>query len=268
MTLAMTPDEIVQELSRRHRKPPMPALQAAIEQRAEVAARLLGELDRLLARLNAITEKAETEQEFLALGSELLSRPSPVFYGFLLAAEWKQKDAYPRFAELLSWSWAGAPDLLSDMVHAELGPAVMAEIYDGDPSPLFDLLLDDSGDEDIRFWQWRTLILLVLRGALDLDALRTFLVRAFDELEQEPESHVWAGWEEFILYFGLEDLTPLVERAHAVQRIRDGTIEEFRRKFAWSLAHPEHPLGLDEVRPFRGLMSEIEWAVETRWPRP
>ena len=103
MTLAMTPDEIVQELSRRHRKAPMPALQAAIEQRADVAPRMIGELDRLLARLNAITEKAETEQEFLALGSELLSRPSPVFYGFLLAAQWKQKEAYPRFAELLSW---------------------------------------------------------------------------------------------------------------------------------------------------------------------
>ena len=27
----------------------------------------------------------------------------------------------------------------------------MAEIYDGDLSPLFDLLLDDAGDEDIRF---------------------------------------------------------------------------------------------------------------------
>ena len=144
----------------------------------------------------------------------------------------------------------------------------MAEIYDGDPSPLFDLLLDDSGDEDIRFWQWRALIPLVLRGALDLDVLRTFLVRAFDDLEQEPESHVWAGWEEVILYFGLEDLTPLVERAHAVRRIRDGTVEESRRKFAWSLAHLEHPLKRDEVRPFRGLMSEIEWAVETRWPRP
>ena len=98
----------------------MPALQSAIEQRADVAPRMLGELDRLLARLNAITEKAETEQEFLALGSELLSRPSPVFYGFLLAAEWKQKEAYPRFAELLSWPWAGTPDLLSEMAHAEL----------------------------------------------------------------------------------------------------------------------------------------------------
>jgi hypothetical protein len=246
----------------------MQALQAALEQRADVAPLMLGELDLLLGRLNEILEKALTEGAFLAQGRKLLRKASPVFYGFLLAAEWKQKEAFPGFAELLGWPWAGAPSLLSEMAHAELGPAVMAEIYDGDPSPLFDLLLDDAGDEDIRFWQWRTLILLVLRGALDLDAVRAFLVRAFDELEQEPESHVWGGWEEVIIYFGLEDLTPLVERAHAVQRIRDGTIEEFRGKFAYSLAHPGHPLERDEVRPFRGLMSEINWAVETRWPGP
>ncbi len=151
---------------------------------------MLDELDLLLARLNEILEKAATEQAFLSMGSKLLRKPSPMFYGFLLAAEWKQKEAYPRFAELLGWPWAGAPSFLSEMTHAELGPAVMAEIYDGDPSPIFDLLLDGAGDEDIRFWQWRTLIPLVLRGALDLDAVRKFLVRAFDELEREPEQHV------------------------------------------------------------------------------
>ncbi len=113
-----------------------------------------------------------------------------MFYGFLLA-EWKKKEANPRFAELLGWPWAGAPSLLSEMAHVELGPAAMAEIYNGDPSPLFDRLLnDDAGDEDIRFWQLRALILLVLRGALDRNAVRKFLARAFDELEQEPEQHV------------------------------------------------------------------------------
>ncbi len=149
----MTPDEILRELSKRHRKPPMPALQAALEQRAEVAPLMLDELDLLLARLNEILEKAETEQAFLSMGSKLLRKPSPMFYGFLLATEWKQKEAYPRFAELLGWPWAGAPSLLLEMAHAELEPAIMDEIYDGDPTPVFDLHLDDAGDEDIRFWQ-------------------------------------------------------------------------------------------------------------------
>ncbi len=266
----MTPQQIVNELSKRHKKPPLKALRAALEQRDAVAPLLLDELDQLLARLNEILDTARTEEEFLEMGSKLLReferKPSPMFYGFLLAAEWKQKEAYRRFAALLSWNWAGAPGLLSELVYENVGAAVMAELYDGDPSPLFNLILDHAAGESIRFWQWRALILLVLRGALDIGAVRKFLVRAFDDLEQEPESHVWSGWEEVIIYFGLEDLVPLVERAHAVQRIQDGTIEEFREKFAYALAHPERPIEDEALHPIEGIKAVIEWAVEVRWP--
>ena len=122
-----------------------------MEQRAAFAPLMLEQLDVLLARLTEILETAETDQELIGLGSKLLRNPSPAFYGSLLAAKWKQKEAYSRFAELLRWPWAGASEPSLEMGHAELGPAVMAEIYDRDPSPLFDLLLDDAGDEDIRF---------------------------------------------------------------------------------------------------------------------
>jgi hypothetical protein len=43
---------------------------------------------------------------------------------------------------------------------------------------------------------------------------------------------------------------------------------EPRRAFAHSLAQPGQPLEQDEIRPSRGLMSEIDWAVATRWPGP
>jgi len=86
------------------------------------------------------------------------------------------KEAYRRFAELLSWNWAGAPGLLSELVYENVGAAVMAELYDGDPSPLFNLLLDHTASESIRFWQWRTLILLVLRAdTADCDDRRLIL---------------------------------------------------------------------------------------------
>ncbi len=152
------------------------------------------------------------------------------------------------------------------IAHAPVAFAFMAELYDGDPSPLFNLLLNHAAIEPIRFWQWRTLILLVLRRALDLGVVRKFLVRAFEELEQKAESHVLSGWEEVIIYFRLEDLIPLVERAHARELIQDGTIEEFREKFAYALAHPEKPIEDEELLPFEGLMEVIDWAVEARWP--
>ena len=149
-------------------------------------------------------------------------------------------------------------------MYDDLGARVMEAMYDGDPAPLFKLLLDDTGSENFRFWQWRKVILLVLQGALDLETVRKFLIRAFDELEQEPEKLVWADWEEVIIYFGLADLTPLVERAHAVARIVDGTIEEFREKFAYARAHPNEPFRNDPIKPFGGLMSEIGYAVDIR----
>ncbi len=167
----------------------MKALQAAMEQRAEVAPLMLDGLDLHLAHLNEILEKAETEQAFLSMGSKLLRKPSPIVLWISAGGGVEAKGGLSSFRRALGLALAGAQILLSETAHAELGSAVMAEIYDGDPSPLFDLLLDDAGDEDIRFWQWRTLIPLVLRGALDLDALGKFLVRAFDELEQEPEQH-------------------------------------------------------------------------------
>ena len=43
---------------------------------------------------------------------------------------------------------------------------------------------------------------------------------------------------------------------------------EPRRAFAHSPAEPGHPLEQVEIRPFRGLMSEFDWAVATRWPGP
>jgi hypothetical protein len=260
----MTPEQILEELSKKHGKPPVRALQAAIEQRAEVAPLMLAELDLLLASFNEAQHKARDERQFNAMGQRLVAKPSPLFYEFLLAAEWKEKAAYPRFAELLSWPWAGVPNLLGEVVYDDLGARIMAAMYDGDPSPLFKLRLDDTASENIRFWQWRTVILLVLGGALDLETVRKFLIRAFDELEQEPEQIVRAGWEEGIIYFGLDDLTPLVERAHAVERIQDGTIEEFHEKFAYARAHPDKPFKMDEFRPFKGLMSEIGYAVDIR----
>ena len=59
-----------------------------------------------------------------------------------------------------------------------------------------------------------------------------------------------------------------MSQGNAAAARRPNVRSEPRRAFAHSLAHPGHPLEQDEVRPFRGLMSEIDWAVETRWPGP
>jgi hypothetical protein len=59
-----------------------------------------------------------------------------------------------------------------------------------------------------------------MRMRAGIHTLRGLLIRGFDELEQEPNLMVWSGWwESVIIYFGLTDLVPLVERAHAAERM-------------------------------------------------
>jgi hypothetical protein len=260
----MKAEKIMATLSQQHDELPTAALKAAVQQRAEIAPLMLAELKALVERFDAILDGAKSEAEFNSLMRKATEVPSPLFYGFLLAAEWKQTEAYPLYARLLGWPHAGSRALLSEMVYDERSSRVMAKFYDGDPEPLFTLILDKNGDESIRFWQWRTLIVLGARGQIDLDVPRAFLIRAFDELEQEPDQLVWQGWEMVIIYFGLTDLVPRVARARAAERIRDRTLANFHADWAVARAHPENPLPNDPVFAFGSFLVEAEAAVETR----
>lgn len=260
----MKSKDILKALATKEDVVPTAALQAALEQRDEIAPLLLAETALLLRQFKEALDKAETDRQYVSACKKLTKTRSPLFYGFLLAAEWKQTEAFPFYAQLLTWSWSGTPNLLSEIVFHDLGARIMAEIYNGDPKPLFGLLLDETADESIRYWQWRTVILLGVRGTFSLEMLRRFLTHAFDDLEHEPDLHVWVGWEEVIIYFGLEDLIPLVEKAHAAQFIRDRTIEDFCADYAYARAHPEQPLKGESIVPFRGLFEEAELAAELR----
>jgi hypothetical protein len=52
-------------------------------------------------------------------GKQAVKKPSALFYGFFLAVDWKQKEAFRPFAELLSWPEAMLPSLLSEPVVSE-----------------------------------------------------------------------------------------------------------------------------------------------------
>ena len=69
---------------------------------------MLDELKRLLATFDA-NFNAPTEKEYNAKMKQAVKAPSPLFYGFFLAAEWKQKEAFRPFTELLSRPEASFP---------------------------------------------------------------------------------------------------------------------------------------------------------------
>ena len=95
----MNAHDVMKDLSRKHKRLPKAALSAAVTMRSEVAPLMLDELKRLLATFDANLD-APTEKEFRAKMKQAVKKPSALFYGFFLAAEWKQKEAFRPFAEL------------------------------------------------------------------------------------------------------------------------------------------------------------------------
>ena len=92
----MNANDVMKELSKKHTRPPVAALEAALELRSEVASLMLDELRRLLATFDS-NLNAPTETEFKAKMKQAVKKPSALFYGFFLAAEWKQKEAFRLF---------------------------------------------------------------------------------------------------------------------------------------------------------------------------
>lgn len=154
-----------EELSKKHTSPPIAAFEAALELRSEVAPLMLAELKRLLATFNASLD-VPTEKESAATIKQAVEKPSPLFYGFFLAAQWIQKEAFRPFVELISWPDAMLPNLLSEEVVSEdVVSRILAQFYDGDPASLFKPLMDRTASDSVRFWQWRTLIRVAMSSA-------------------------------------------------------------------------------------------------------
>ena len=260
----MNANDVMKELSKKHRRFPKAALNSALAKRSEVAPLMLEQLNRLNAALEASLD-APTEAEHRVLLKRAVTAPCSLFYGFFLAAEWKQKEAFQPFTQLLAWTQAMLPNLLSEpVVTQDVASRVMAECYDGDPLSLFKLLMDRYVDDSTRFWQWRTLIRVAIRDQIDHDTLRSLLARAFDELDQKQDLMVWSGWESIIIYFGFTELVPLVERAHAAERMFERTMDNFNKEWAYARAHPECPFAGDPIEYYRGLTTEVESAIEYR----
>jgi hypothetical protein len=213
---------VVEELTQYDRLPES-ALRAASAERDL----LLPEFLRLVERFAA--GEAEGEEDGL-------------FLVFHLLGEWRETTAYRPLLAFLR-----RPPEELDMV---LGDAttttchrVIAAVFDGDPQPLFDLILDPSADQYIRSGMCEVLPMVVVRGLLPRADAARFLDEVQAKLEAEPGNYVWNGWQSAIAMLGLSELAPRVKDAFDREMI-DPTwmaFRHFERDLAYALAHPEAP---------------------------
>jgi hypothetical protein len=176
---------------------PVDAIRAASADRANVAPVFVRAIDQYLAgNADATTEAA-------------------LFFIFHLLGEWREKSAYRPLAALLRLPPDEIDDLLGDAVTI-MSHRVMAAVFDGDPTPLYDVIRDSEADEAVRSLMCETLAMVTLRGELPRDDAAQFLRECHAELEPQDECFVWDGWQSAIAMLGLVELKPLVR--HAFER--------------------------------------------------
>jgi len=235
----MTPVEILTELSQGHERLPRQALEAALAQRSEIAPLLLENLSQTVAELKALTSPGGYEIRKL---KRFLKKPSPLFFGVFLLADWRETAAYRPFARLMRFPFVSHDNLLGEPAVEEPVYRIMARLFDGDPQPIFDIVLDDDAIDSARFWQFSALTLIGLEGRLDRKVLREFARRAFERLPRDPDEWlIWSGWEKLIAQLALRDLAPLVRQAHQADLLLKSEYEDFERDLAYAESHPKAP---------------------------
>jgi len=79
---------------------------------------------------------------------------------------------------------------------------VMAAVFDGDPHPIYNIILDENADEFVRSRMCETLAMLVLQGRLDRAEAASFLGDCWINLQPRDYCFVWHGWQSAIALLG------------------------------------------------------------------
>lgn len=223
---------------------PKEALLAAAEQKTETTARFVQEIE---SYLSADGQKPST---------------SPLTFMFHLLGDWRATSAYRPLAQLLR--------LPPDEIEAILGDAVtvtshrvMAAVFDGDPGPLYEVILDDQADEFIRSRMCEVLAMLVLSGDLARDEAARFLRDGFTNLRPQAPCFVWDGWQNTIAMLGMNDLEYLVKKAFDQGFIDPlcTQYDDFEASLRRGIERPGEPRrpNDDEYCLFSNTIEELSW---------
>ena len=174
---------------------PREALKAAFAQRVEMVPVFLKEIEG-----------------HLALEPAARMKPTPLFFIFHLLGEWREKTAYRPLARLVRLPGEEVDAIFGDGI-TTTGHRVMAAVFDGDPDPLYQIILDPNAEQFVRSRMCEALAMVTLLGELDRDLAGRFLRNAFMDMQPQAESYAWVGWQSAIAMLGMSDLKLWVKKA-------------------------------------------------------
>jgi hypothetical protein len=88
-----------------------------------------------------------------------------LFLIFHLLGEWREKSAYRLLARLLRRSGEELDAILGDAT-TETSHRVIAAVFDGDPQPLYDIIIDEQADEFVRSSMCNALAIIARQNLL------------------------------------------------------------------------------------------------------
>jgi hypothetical protein len=204
---------------------PREALKAATTQRDEMLPLFLREIET-----------------YLALDPAARAKSTPLFFVFHLLGEWKEKAAYRPLARLLRFPGHEIDAIFGDGI-TTTSHRVMAAVFDGDPEPLYDIILDPNAEEFIRAGMCEALAMVTVRGELDRAVAGRFLRDAFMDLQPQGQNFLWVGWQSAIAMLGMSDLKILVKKAFDRGFIDSHVLgfEHFEQDLRRGIEHPGEP---------------------------
>ena len=139
---------------------PRDALAAATRQREKMVPLFIEEIERYIAA-------APSERK----------HPDALFFMFHLLGEWRETEAYPTLARFLRLPEEELDRILDDAITATSN-RVMISVFDGDPEPLYDIILDAGAHPLIRSRMCEALATLVAEDQLALPTSPPFCAPA------------------------------------------------------------------------------------------
>jgi Protein of unknown function (DUF1186)/SEC-C motif len=239
----LEPAAILDQFTHEEEDLPRTALLAASARRAEMVPLFLEEVEK-----------------YLTISAAERSKPTPLFFIFHLLGEWRETSAYRPLARLLR-----SPDDHLDTAlgysTTETAHRIMTAVFDGDPQPIYDIILDAEADEYVRSRMCEALALLVLQDRLDRAEAAAFLRDCWRNLQPRGVCFVWNGWQSAIAMLGLTELREIVKEAFDREIIDPSwlSFHHFESDLELAVSNPTEPLPSheDEFAPFGDTIEEL-----------
>jgi uncharacterized protein YchJ len=187
-----------------------------------------------------------------------------LFVAFHLLGQWREKSAYRPLAAFLRQPDEKIRPILAE-AKTETCHQVMAGVFDGDPNPLYEVILDPDADEYVRSRMCEALAIVTLGGELPREEAARFLHSCYERLQPQDECFVWDGWQAAIARLGLSELKPLVEQAFERGFIDSSWLgyDEFEEDLQHAVdGEPELSWQSEDYEPFGDTIKELSgWSV-------